>query len=68
MRGGPGMTDSLVSVLVPYSRFLRCQDRRSQIAAELKRRDQTPPANAEVMPVPTDVSSAQPLTAKKAEH
>jgi hypothetical protein len=29
------MTDSLTSVVVPYSRFVECQKRRQQIAAEL---------------------------------
>jgi len=45
------MTDSLVNVLVPYSRFLECQDRRRRIAAELTRPDQPPTSDAEVMPV-----------------
>jgi hypothetical protein len=40
------MTDSLVNVLVPYSRFLECQDRRRRIAAELTRRDQPPTTDA----------------------
>jgi hypothetical protein len=29
------MTDSLTSVVIPYSRFVECQTRRKQVAAEL---------------------------------
>jgi hypothetical protein len=62
------MTDSLVNVLVPYSRFLKCQDRRHRIAAELTRRDQPPTIDADVMPAPAEMASTQPLTVINADH
>jgi hypothetical protein len=56
------MTARLVHALVPYSRFLEYQDRRSRVAAELVRRDQPPSLDADVKPAPTDKAPAQPLT------
>ena len=41
------MTHSLDHVLVPYSRFLECKDRRQRIAAELTRRDHPPTIDAD---------------------
>jgi hypothetical protein len=51
------MTDSRVNVVIPYSRFLECQERRRRIAAELTRRDreQRPAVDADVLPVPPKV-------------
>jgi len=46
------MTDSLINVLVPYSRFVECQDRRRRVAAELTRRDQPPTIDGDVLPMP----------------
>jgi len=57
------MTDSPVHVLVPYSRFLECQDRRRKIAAELTQRDQPPTTDADVAPAPADMASVPPQTA-----
>jgi hypothetical protein len=61
------MTDSFVNAVVPYSRFLECQDLRRRIAAELSRRDQPPTIDAGVAPAPAGTASAQPLTANNAE-
>jgi hypothetical protein len=44
------MTDSLTSVVVPYTRFVECQKRRQQVAAELMLLNPQPTINAEVMP------------------
>jgi hypothetical protein len=53
------MTDSPAAhVLVPYSRFLECRDRRHRIAAELTRRDQPPTIDADVVPVPAKMVPA----------
>ena len=41
------MSDSLLHVVVPYSRFVECQHRRDRIAAELTRRDQPPTIDAD---------------------
>ena len=59
------MTDSRVNVLIPYSRFLECQDRRHRIAAELTPPDQPPTRDADVLPAAAEMVSAQPLTANK---
>ena len=48
------MTELLVHVLVPYSTFLRYQDRRRKSAAELTWRDPPPTIAAEVPPVPVN--------------
>ena len=61
------MTDSFVNVLVPYSRFVECQDRRHRIVVELTRRDQPPTDDVDVPPVPAETASPQPLTANTAE-
>ena len=58
------MSDSLLHVVVPYSRFVECQHRRDRIAAELTRRDQPPTIDAEGVPVQAALASAQPLTTK----
>jgi len=62
------MTNSLDHVLVPYSRFLECKDRRQRIAAELTRRDQPPTVDADVMPAPAERASTPPLTVINADH
>ena len=46
------MTDLLVHVLVPYSTFLRYQDRRRKHATELTWRDPPPTIAADVPPLP----------------
>lgn len=56
------MTDPLVQVIVPYARFLECQDRRRRIAAELTRRDRPPAIRPEVVPPPAERTTALPLT------
>jgi hypothetical protein len=61
------MTDSLVNILVPYSRFLERQDRRRGIATELARRDQPSTIEPDVLPAPAKRASAQPLTANHAD-
>jgi hypothetical protein len=48
------MTELLVHVLVPYSTFLRYQDRRRKRAAELTWSDPPPTIAAEVPPVPVN--------------
>jgi hypothetical protein len=55
------MTDVITPTLVPYSRFLECQDRRRHIAAELTPRDQPPATDPQVVPPPADLVSAPPL-------
>jgi hypothetical protein len=57
------MTDSLISVVVPYSRFVECQVRRQQVAAELMRLNPRPVSNAEVMPPSTGAERPAPQTA-----
>jgi hypothetical protein len=52
------MTDSLVNVLVPYSRFLEYQDRLRRIAAELTQRDRPAKIDGDVMPVPPTCTTA----------
>jgi hypothetical protein len=48
------MTELLVHVLVPYSTFLRYQDRRRKAAAELTWREPPPAIAAAVPPVPVN--------------
>jgi hypothetical protein len=62
------MTDSRVNALVPYTRFLECQDRRRRIAAELTRPDYPPPNDADVMPEQAETASALPPAANNVEH
>ena len=52
------MTDSLLKVLVPYSRFVEGQDRRRCVAAELTRLDQPPTIDGDVLPVPLTWTAA----------
>jgi hypothetical protein len=61
------MTDSLVNVLVPYSRFRECQERR-RISAELTRPDQPPTIVADVVLTAAELPSAQELMASNVEH
>lgn len=51
------MTDSLANVVIPYSRFRECQERRRRIAAELTRRDRPPTIDADVVPVAAETAS-----------
>ena len=48
------MTELLVYVLVPYSTFLRYQDRRRKRAAELTWRDPPPTIAVAVPPLPVN--------------
>jgi len=58
------MTDSLTSIVVPYSRFVECQKRRQQVAAELMLLNPRPAAiNAEVMPPSPAADRPAPQTA-----
>jgi hypothetical protein len=57
------MTDSLTSVVVPYSRFVECQRRRQQVAAELMLLNPRPAINAEVMPPSPTADRPAPQTA-----
>jgi len=57
MRVASGMTETLMSVLVPYSRFLESQDRRRRITAELTPRDKPPTMEADVAPLPSSGTS-----------
>jgi hypothetical protein len=59
------MTDSLAKVLIPYTRFLECQKRRSRIAAELTRRDRPPTIDADVVPVAAETASPQTPNGKQ---
>ena len=56
------MTDSLTSVVVPYSRFVECQKRRQQVAAELMLLNPRRTIDAEVMP-PGPANGSVPQTA-----
>jgi hypothetical protein len=47
-RGDAGMTAPLVAVVVPYSRFLECQDRRRQFAAGLVPPDHPPTVDGDI--------------------
>lgn len=55
------MTDSLANVVIPYARFLECQERRRRIAAELKLPDPPPTIEAAVVPGPADTAFPQTL-------
>jgi hypothetical protein len=57
------MTDSLTSVVVPYSRFVECQKRRQQVNAELMQLNPRPVINAEVMPPSPTADRPAPQTA-----
>jgi hypothetical protein len=56
------MTDSLTSVVVPYSRFVEGQKRRQQIAAELLLLNPRRTIDAEVVPA-APVNGSAPHTA-----
>jgi hypothetical protein len=48
------MTDSRANVVIPYVRFLECQERRRRIAPALTRRDRILTIDAKVVPVGGD--------------
>ena len=52
------MTDSLANVVIPYARFLECQERRRSLA-EVTSRDRPPTIDAALVCVPADTTSAQ---------
>jgi hypothetical protein len=56
------MTDSLTSVVVPYSRFVEGQKRRQQVAAELLLLNPRRTIDAEVLP-PGPANGSAPQTA-----
>jgi hypothetical protein len=59
-------TDSLISVVIPYSRFVECQRRRQQVAAELMLLNPRRTIDAEVIPPgPTDRSVPQTVNDKQ---
>ena len=55
------MTDSRADVVIPYSRFLECQERREEIAAELARPDRPATIVPDVKPAPAEPASPQTL-------
>jgi hypothetical protein len=55
------MTELLVHVLVPYSTFLRYQDRRRKDASALTWRDPPPTIAADVPPLPVKPPSVRGL-------
>ena len=57
------MTDSLTSVVVPYSRFVECQKRRQQVAAELMLLNPRPAISAEILPPSPAADRPVPQTA-----
>jgi len=59
------MTNSPANVVIPYSRFLECQERRRRIAAELTRGDRPPRIDADVVPVAVETASPQTLNGKQ---
>lgn len=59
------MTDSLANVVIPYSRFLECQEGRRRLAAELMPRDRPPTIDADVVPVADETTSPQTLNGKQ---
>jgi hypothetical protein len=60
------MTDSLTSVVVPYSRFVEGQKRRQQVAAELLLLNPRRTIDAEVLPPgPANGSNSQTATDKQ---
>jgi hypothetical protein len=63
------MTDQLANVLVPYSRFLECQDRRHKSSRVLTPRDEPPATDAHAVPALAEaVAAPPPLTANNADH
>ena len=56
------MTESLTSVVIPYSRFVECQKRRQQVAAELMLLNPRRTIEAEVLP-PGPADRSHPQTA-----
>jgi hypothetical protein len=60
------MTDQ-VDVLVQYSRFLECRDRRQRTVAELELRDQPAPIDPDVAPAAA-MPPSPPLTAGNTDH
>jgi hypothetical protein len=57
------------NVLVPYSRFLACQDLRRGIAAQPSRPAQPPTVHADAAPAPrAGTAPPQPLTANNVER
>ena len=60
------MTDSLANVVIPYARFVECQERRRRIAAELTLQTPPPAIEAALVPVPAD--RACPLDASTHLH
>ena len=48
------MSDSPTSVVIPYSRFEECQERRRKLAAELMLLDRPRTIDAEVVPAPIE--------------
>jgi hypothetical protein len=63
------MTDQLASVLVPYSRFLECQDRRQRHSTVPTPRGEPPATDAHAVPALAEVIAAPaPLTANNADH
>jgi hypothetical protein len=45
------MTDNPAPVVIPYARFLECQERRRQLAADLHRPD-PPTTHIDTPPIP----------------
>ena len=64
------MTDSLVNVdvIVPYSRFLECQERRRGISAARTRPDHPPTINDDAVPAAVEMVSAQEAMANHVKH
>ena len=52
------MTQGLADVLVPYSRFLECQDRRRRFAAGVTPVDRPPSGEDDALPVPAPSETA----------
>ena len=52
------MNESLAHVLVPYSRFLQCQDRRRRFAAGVTPFDRPPAGEGDALPVPAPSETA----------
>ena len=55
------MTDSLTNTVIPYARFLECQERRRRIVAELRRRDRPATSEADVVPAAAETGPLQTL-------
>ena len=45
------MTNSLANVVIPYCRFLECQEKHRRIAAELTQQDRPATIDTDVAPV-----------------